>query len=378
MSAQVVQSYNLFIDTERNLSADSTGDNVYLPLGQTPITCGTNQYIKLTLNEFSMEKSFHDVNSLNNTIIVRDGAGEQQLVLPPANYSSSYKLFSDTDGFITPVQTVLNNLVGGGITTTVTLISPTGSSNNDLILQFTALYSAPHGYTLATAPIFQCYVADGKSYMLLGGKRVVDPADTSTPSLTTTLGDATGANTTTTLTFTGFYNCNYFTSSHAYIRINEQNNNIGTSSLQSPKVDTQQTQMSNTKVLGMIPIDSGYIRYVAQSDNVFYAEIQAKQISQLQIQITDALGNLFPLVAPQQNTLGNRNFKAVIRVDIMEYPSNNPNIPNAVNLEEKTAPMYSSAPATKIGFLQSNGLNGPNSGLLGNGFFNFQGKQITK
>ena len=40
----IVNSYNLFVDTERNLSADSTGDNVYLPLGQTPITCGSNIY----------------------------------------------------------------------------------------------------------------------------------------------------------------------------------------------------------------------------------------------------------------------------------------------------------------------------------------------
>lgn len=375
--ATSVQSYNLFIDTERNLSADSTGDNVQLPLGQTPIICGTNQYIKLTLNEFSMQKTFHDVNSLNNTIIVRDGGGEQILTLPPANYSSAFNLFTDLNGFITPVQNVLNTLVGGGITTTVSVVSPTGSSNNDLILQFVVVYSAPHGYTAGTAPIFQCYVANGKSYVLLGGNRVVDPADTTTPSLTTTLGDTTGANPTTTLTFTGFYNSNYFTSSHAYIRINEQNNNIGTSSLQSPRVDTQQSQMANTKVLGIVPIDSGYIRYVAQSDNVFFADITAKQISSLRIQITDALGNLFPLISPQQNRLGNRNFKAVIRIDIMQYPSTNQNVPNAVNLEEKTAPQYSTGPATKVGFLQSNGLNGPQSGLLGNGFYNHAGKLIN-
>lgn len=375
--ATSVQSYNLFVDTERNLSPDSTGDNVYLPLGQTPITCGTNQFIKLTLNEFSMQKSFHDVNSLNNTVIVRDGSGEQILTLPPSNYTSSYKLFSDTNGFITPVKTVLDNLIGGGITTTITVITPIAANNNDLILQFKAQYSSPHGYTLATAPIFQCYVANGVSYMLFGGNRVVDPADTTTPSLTTTLGDENGANTTDTLTFTGFYNTNFFTSSHVYIRINEQNNNIGTSSLQSPKVDTQQSAMSNTKVLGMVPVDTGYIRYVAQSDNVFFADITSKQVSQLQIQITDAFGNLFPLISPQQNVLGNRNFRAVIRIDIMEYPSTNQNIPNAVNLEEKTAPMYSSAPSTKVGLLQSNGLNGPQSGLLGNGFYNFQGKLIN-
>ena len=42
----VVNSYNLIVDTERCLSEDSRGDNVYLPLGQTPITCGSDEFIR--------------------------------------------------------------------------------------------------------------------------------------------------------------------------------------------------------------------------------------------------------------------------------------------------------------------------------------------
>ena len=63
----LVNSYNLFLDTERNLSPDSNGDNIYLPLGQTPITCGSDEFIRITLQEFTMNKSWYNINSSNNS-----------------------------------------------------------------------------------------------------------------------------------------------------------------------------------------------------------------------------------------------------------------------------------------------------------------------
>ena len=76
----IVNSYNLFIDTERNLSQDSTGDNIFLPLGQTPITCGSNEFIRLTLQEFNMLRSWNNVNRLNSKFVVADGGGVRQRI----------------------------------------------------------------------------------------------------------------------------------------------------------------------------------------------------------------------------------------------------------------------------------------------------------
>ena len=39
MATEVVNSYNIFIDTERDINATSDGDSVMLSLNQTPITC---------------------------------------------------------------------------------------------------------------------------------------------------------------------------------------------------------------------------------------------------------------------------------------------------------------------------------------------------
>ena len=378
MGAYVVNSYNLFLDSERNLSKDSTGDDVALPLGQSPIVAGTNQFIRLTLTEFSMSKSFHDVNALNNTFSIRDAGGVEQVVLLPSDYSSDFKMFSDPINFQKPILDALNTLVGGGLTTTFTLNNPTGASNDSNILSFTITYSAAHGYaTNADVPKIQCYVSQGRAYTLLGGKRIVDDTDTTSASLTGVRGDSAGANLTTTLTYTAFYNASYFTSSHMYVRINEQNSNLGTSSLNSITEDTQRTQMSSTKVIGIIPIDTGYARYVASSENVFFTDISSKQVAQMRITITDALGNKFPLIAPDQDRLGNRHFTAVIRIDIYEYPSGGQHSTNNFNLESTTQARFSTQPATKVGWVQSNGLNGAQSGFYGNGFHNFQGKQIS-
>jgi hypothetical protein len=367
----------MFIDTERNLSADSTGDNVALPLSQTPIMAGRDQFIRLNLLEFSMPKSFHDINALNNTFTIRDAGGNQTVVLPPSNYNSAAKLFTSVAGFQTPVLSALTTLQGGALTLSMSIITPLTAGNNSNVLQFVVDYGAAHGYTAGTAPKIQAYVSQGKAYNILGGKRIVDDADSTSVSLTTTLGDETGADTTTKLTFTAFYTAHYHSSSHVFLRINEQNSNIGTSSLQSIKTDTQRTEMASTKVLGIVPIDTEYIRYVAQTDNVFFTDILSKSLAQMRLQITDSLGNLFPLVAPDQNRLGNRYFQAVIRVDIMQYPSSMPHSVNNPNLEEKTAPRFSSAPSSHIGKFESMGLNGPQSGYYGDGFVNVAGKRIS-
>ncbi len=386
----IVNSYNLFVDTERCLSQDSTGDNVYLPLGQTPITCGSNEFIRLTLQEFSMYKSWNNVNSTNNVFRVADANSEQTSAITVGNYATPRKMlnqgFLGTGLSVTPLKTALENLVNfGGGSTTVSLALNTPLSGDTVesstnIASITATYSAPHGYTTsALAPKLRCYVADGKSYQLLGAKRIIDPADTTSSSWTATLGDTASppADTTTKITFTMFYPAQTATETHVFLRINEQNTNIATSSLSIFKEDTKKTEMTSTKILGIMPIDTEYVRYVAGTEMVYFTNILAKQVAQLQIQITDSNGVEFPLTDPQQNTLGNRWFNCVIRVDIVSLGSNPQHSINNPNTQETTAPRFSTAPSSMIGHIQSMGLNGPQSGYYGDGFYNYSGKRIN-
>tara|TARA_R100001460_G_scaffold69306_4_gene109904 strand:+ start:1292 stop:2419 length:1128 start_codon:yes stop_codon:yes gene_type:complete len=373
----IVNSYNLFIDTERNLSQDSTGDNIFLPLGQTPITCGSNEFIRLTLQEFNMLRSWNNVNRLNSKFVVADGGGVQTKNIKENNYDSPRTMLNR--GFLEPLDEALTALVGGGLTASSTLIGPPATStasNASNIAEIVTDYGGAHGYT-TVLPQLRCYVADGKAYQLLGAKRIVDPADTTTYSWSATLGDENGADPTTKITFRMFYPAQKVTETHVYLRVNEQNTNIATSSLNTINEDTKRTEMTSTKILGIIPIDTEYVRYVAQTDMVFFTNILAKQVAQLQIQITDSNGEQFPLTADNQNTLGNRFFTCVIRVDVVSLGNNPSQSINNPNTDERTAPRFSTGPSTLVGPLQSVGLNGPQSGYYGDGFYNFQGKRIS-
>jgi len=374
----IVNSYNIIVDTERNLSQDSRGDDVYLPLGQTPITCGSNEYIRLTLQEFSMYRSWNNVNATNNVFRVADSGGVQTTAITVGNYLEPRKMLND--GFLSPLQTALETLVGGGRTVSFVLNNP-GSGDTVMsstnVASITATYSSAHGYT-TVLPSLRCYVADGKSYQLLGAKRIVDPADTTSSSWSAALGDTAGASTTTKITFTLFYPAQIATETHVFMRVNEQNNNIATSSMSSFKQDTQKTEMTSTKILAIIPIDSEYVRYVAGTEMVYFTNILSKQIGQLQIKITDANGEQFPMTSPDQNRLGNRFFIAIIRVDIVSLGTNPQASPNNPNLKETTAPRFSTGPSTQIGHIQSVGLNdGVQSGYNGNGFYDFRGIKIS-
>jgi len=66
----------------------------------------------------------------------------------------------------------------------------------------------------------------------------------------------------------------------------------------------------------------------------------------------------------------------LIRVDIISLGANPQASINNPNTQETTAPRFSTAPSTMVGPFQSMGLNGPQSGYYGDGFYNFQGKRI--
>lgn len=371
--ASIIDSYNLFLNTERSLSPESKGDNIYLPLGQTPITCGTDQTIRLTLQEFTMNKSWTNVNANNNKFSVRGVVGnpvvEVNTELTPNNYEEPIDVATD---FATQLATALATIKGVSVTGSV-LTPTTGSttSNSKSIIKVNMVYASAHGYTTGSTPIVQFYTDLGMSYAILGGKRVNDTADDTTNSLKVVVVD------TTTLTFEGYYNAQVATDTHVYLRINEQNTNIATGSLNS-EINTSRTEMTSTKVLGIIPIDTDYVRYVANTEMVFFINILAKQVAQLQVYLTNSLGQNLPLIDSNQNTLGNRNFTCVIRVDILQLPMSAQHSVGNHNLEATSQARFSTAPSTELrNAIPGYGKNGPQSGYYGDGFYNFQGKRIS-
>ena len=65
---QVVNSYNLFIDSAKDVGgAAGKGDSFSLQLGADSIQAQDGQFLRLTLQEFSMYTNFYMVNINNCT-----------------------------------------------------------------------------------------------------------------------------------------------------------------------------------------------------------------------------------------------------------------------------------------------------------------------
>ena len=94
--SNLVNSFNMFVDSDRFISSDSQTDNIIIPLQNTPITCGSDQSIRISLQQFDMYKNWTYVNAYNNVIrltqmdAIAGGTAAvqgQALTIPPLNYT---------------------------------------------------------------------------------------------------------------------------------------------------------------------------------------------------------------------------------------------------------------------------------------------------
>ena len=68
---QIVNSFNLFVDSSRGHSSGSKGDDYIVNLQDAGIHAGEGEIIRMTLDNFSMPKVFTNINKNNNTIELR-------------------------------------------------------------------------------------------------------------------------------------------------------------------------------------------------------------------------------------------------------------------------------------------------------------------
>ena len=63
---QITSSYNLFVDTSTGHNSQSKGDDFMVNLQDAGVHAGEGEFIRMTLNNFSMAKVFQDINETNN------------------------------------------------------------------------------------------------------------------------------------------------------------------------------------------------------------------------------------------------------------------------------------------------------------------------
>jgi len=330
MSQEVVNSYNIFIDTERNLSGNSNGNRIRLPLSQTPISCAENQFLRLTLQSFSMYKSWTNVNSNNSTFRIQQaddfsgGAGTAPLVnvalnLTHQNYANLFDLAKEFGNVLgaelathTGVALAATPIVNIRPQNTTTLAGTT-----DNIISFDIDFTGAHGMTVN--PIIQFKVQDGDIFEILGGDRIRDFADNTTISVDC---DATSVG--NKVSVQCYYNAQLSSQQNVYLRTTTNTTNIQTSSFNSGNSDTPNiNMMENSRILGKIVIDDEFATFTSGTQMEYFLNLTTKSLTFLDLFITDSHGRDIPFTTKgtgnSQGTLGNRSFECIVKIDIVQY-----------------------------------------------------------
>ena len=333
----IVNTYNLFVDSSRGNSSDSTGDNYNLNLGNAKIVCDEGQYIRMTLIQFGMHKTWTDINATNCNFTVRlnNNAYSSNGTLTKRNNTSLYTLAKDFALKLgKTIQTALgsanNFLIGDGVNTPATDISPADSTSSvggdsNYIISFT-LYCVNssnvqqnHGVTNA---LCQFFLAQGDTHEILGGNRVETSADTTTSSITITIPTATS------IKVQCLYPAQRHTNDYIYLRsYGTPNTSLETLGLTNFN-DTHSTDVTDSYILAKIPTDVEYCVFEAQSNREYFMNVCQKIVNNFRLKLTDrharplarAYGDTSKTAAgtgTTQSTLGNLSFSAVIRIDIV-------------------------------------------------------------
>tara|TARA_R100000278_G_scaffold109630_3_gene86690 strand:- start:69 stop:1142 length:1074 start_codon:yes stop_codon:yes gene_type:complete len=327
--AHLISSRNLFIDTSSDLHG-GRGDDVTLQLGSDSIHANSGQQLRLTLTYFSMYKNYYNIN-INNSkfrLVTEDLSNE--LEIPNKNYA----LYSDIVAEFAEtvkVQALANALAKGaavGTTATIAYLTsdltpiadplPVGFPNatSDRIMRFKISFTNPHTLTIFR---IQCFDSVGDTYEILGGDRLTDPASTDSSFLC-------NVSSTTELTVIGLYPMQRSTDSHITLRCSLPNTNIETSSFAGGNLNSH-TMSSN--ILAMIPVDFEFTQFNSSTDNEFFLNLTTQNLSSLRLFLRDhknrPLGRLLGSSSQtaagsgtSQSTLGNLNFRAIIRIDVIQ------------------------------------------------------------
>jgi hypothetical protein len=327
MATEIINAFNIFIDSERCLNASSDGDSIALTLNQHPITCDDNQFIRLSLQNFSAYKSFTNININNNTFRIthNDSTNPQTdkaLYIPPANYSS---LNDIATAFANSLGTQLGTDLGLTYTIPNATLFPPQSGTSDNIIAFTLKFSGNHGLTQL---LIRTLIDDGDIFEVLGTNRIKEDNGLASWHLLESCN--VNLSVADEITVQCYYNAQLSSQQNVYLKTDVNSTSIQTESFASGNADNANgSKMSASNILGRMIVDTDFINFNTSSSDEYSINLSTKMINHMRLFITDSHGRKIPpnvkyinniaVYPTDQLKLGNRSFEAVIKVEIMQY-----------------------------------------------------------
>jgi hypothetical protein len=327
----IVESYNLFLNSDEFIY---DGQNYDFQFGTNGVnTRDQSQYIRLTLVNFNMYKNWTDVNSYNQTLVLRIQTGNTNLpvVIQAQNYATIHDLGVNlTTALVTTMNTPAFQAVYAWGTVTGVLNSPspgtgiTGTTDNILDMTFTT--TNPHGSPSTTTGDFNLQAVIDPSN-LPGGA----PIGTSQGA---DVGNLVGINrtfandlvtnvsitypTANTINMRFLYPAQRSTEPNIYIRANPTPQVLASQAFETPASQQTQNALNPSNIIAEIKIDAEFVQFEPTSDKQFFANMYQKSLNHLQLRLTDSRNRPVPVTLLDQAFRGNRFFTVCFRVDIVE------------------------------------------------------------
>lgn len=336
---QVINSYNIFVDSDNSLTGNGTEFQV--SVANSGVNCAEGQQLRVSLMSFNMYKNFYSVNEYNNSVVVRTDVGATTITLAEKNYKTIGDIALElANKCIVALDADAPN-PGGFVATSVSpSTNTTIDDTSDRIITIVLTYEnggTPTAHGLSSC-ILQSFSSVGDSAILLGGDRIEDPADTTTSSYSVAVA-------TNTITITGKYPAQRSTEEHIYLRTDLPNNSLETQSLASGRT-THSTEVLSSDILAKIPIDHEFAHFEASTGREFFLNLTTKNVNTMRFYLRDSRDRELPTAGSgtNQRTLGNLHASFVLRVDVIQQFNIN---------QLQTPPIPRNIPARKIGVIEN-------------------------
>jgi hypothetical protein len=369
----IVETRNLFVNTEETLIGECR--NVTINTPQSLLSCDENQYMRLSLNAFSMRKNWYNINKYNNTfyIVGRSSTGtvvSAPFRIPQGNYQSfgdiTYGFCAQIDFYLTGVlKQAPFNIVTPNVVCTWNPISnlielkfdTTGAPANSLtdikLVSFTIPEYTPSGASLVKTILGNDFIGSFQdNHEIMGGCNHINQDTNSFDELTPLYSVVkSGSAGNPSFTFTGLYNASLSSEENLYLRTD-----LNSTSYQTSGFDTDANlypYVVNSQILAKIPIpnpeftymqnrtleyntaippvlqavyngDSRYerpfdiIEFTDNGNNIYSIILVAKKMSSMRLFVTDSYGRLIPEISLEQINCNGMNFTASIRIDVFQ------------------------------------------------------------
>ena len=289
----------------------------------TPLTCKSNQVNKISLIQFNAMRNWYTVNKFNSKfklIYVKGGVTITDTVnLTHKDYGSIGDVATE---FASKLKGALETAHGAAFSAIANQVPAAGQRTGQTGKRsFACDTTSSTGLTLSNIRVqFPQYHDDDEtnfndSYVLLGGKRISDPTDTTTSSIKVTIA-------TNKVSFQAPFPMVLQTQPYMYLSLNLSNDNLQTANLGNLNAAIDE-HVTTSNFLGKIPIQNEYCAIQLDESTPYFVTTSQKTVTELLFQCLDAHGRAFPFIddvgdGDNIETQGNLFSDMIVRHEILD------------------------------------------------------------